>query len=153
MKKLIFTLLLALLSTVGAMAQSKIYDKVRNDSDFETVYVGKAMLQMAKGTSMNINGMDLNSMMDRLESIAVINTDKSAGCKKLKELVAKELTPKKGYDIMMETKEDDESTVIYNRAINKETNEYVLVSIESDEVSVIIITGSITPSELKNMSL
>ncbi len=56
MKKLIFTLLFALLSTVGAMAQSKIYDEVRNNSDFETVYVGKAMLQMAKGASMNVNG-------------------------------------------------------------------------------------------------
>ncbi len=151
MKKLIFTLLFALLSTVGAMAQSKIYDEVRNNSDFETVYVGKAMLQMAKGASMNVNGMDLNSMIDRLESVAVITTDKRAGRKKLKELVAKELTKKNGYDIMMETKDDGESTVIYNRAINKETNEYVLVTIESDEVNVIIITGSITPAELKNM--
>ena len=77
MKKFILTLLLTLFSSLGALAQTKLYESCRSDSQFECVFIGKAMLRMVNSHKLHVQGMDLNTVIEKLESIEVISTEKA----------------------------------------------------------------------------
>ncbi|MDE6261900.1 MAG: DUF4252 domain-containing protein, partial [Muribaculaceae bacterium] len=98
-------------------------------------------------------GMDLNTVIEKLESIEVISTEKAKASTKLNEMISKEFTPEKKYEIMMEAKDEEDTVTIYCRKLNDKTNEYVLVNAYAGdhETTVIILTGSITPEDLKNL--
>lgn len=155
MKNFILTLLLTVISTVGAHAQTKFYETCRSDPqlELETVYIGKAMLKMVNSDKLHVQAMNLNPVVDKLESIQVITTEKAKSSVKLREMAYKEFTPEKKYEILMEAKDEDDISTIYCKKLNDKTNEYVLVNacITDHETTVIILTGSITPEDLKNL--
>ncbi|MBD5364554.1 MAG: DUF4252 domain-containing protein [Bacteroides sp.] len=153
MKKFILTLLLTLFSSLGALAQTKLYEACRSDSQFECVFIGKAMLRMVNSHKLHVKGMDLNTVIEKLESIEVISTEKAKASTKLNEMITKEFAPEKKYEIMMEAKDEEDTVTIYCRKLNDKTNEYVLVNAYTGdhETTVIILTGSITPEDLKNL--
>ncbi|MBD5341653.1 MAG: DUF4252 domain-containing protein [Bacteroides sp.] len=153
MKKIILTMLLAMLTSVGAFAQTKFYETCREIPQFETVYIGKSMLQMVNSSTLNIEGINLNSLVGKLESVQVISAEKSKPGKKLKEMADKEFSPAKKYEIMLESHDEGDSTTIYFKKISDKSNEYVLInsSTGDHETTVIILTGSITPEDLKNL--
>ena len=153
MKKFILTLLRALFSTIGAMAQTKFYESCRNNPEFETVYIGKAMLRMVNSSKLHVQGMNLNTVVDKLESIQVITTEKKKPAKQLKEAAYTEFSPATQYEIMMEANDNDDTTTIFYKKLKNNSNEYVLINSSTDfhETTVIILTGSITPEDLKNL--
>ncbi len=149
MKHLILTIIIALVSTVGASAQVSFYEACKANKDFETVYIGKAMLKMIKGKELKINGMDLNPLVDKIDAIIVVNTEKKNAGKQLRAL-AGEFSTTKGYEIMVDTKNNDEQMSILYKNTGKNKNEYVIKADDKlvSETSVIIITGSLTPEDI-----
>ena len=147
MKHLILTLLLVLASAVGANAQNKFYEACKGQDGIETVYIGKAMLQMVKGRDLAIKEIDLNAVIDKIDAIIVVNTDSKA--KKLRKLAA-EFSSSKGYEILVDTAEKDESVSILYKKTGKDTGEYVIKADDekNNDMSVIIITGSLTPEDI-----
>lgn len=153
MKNFILTFLLALVSTVGTMAQTKFYESCRNNPQFETVYIGKAMLRMVNSSKLHVDGMNLNTVVDKLESIQVISAEKSKPAKQLKEMAYIEFSPATQYEIMMEANDNNDTTTIFYKKLKNNSNEYILInsSVDFKETTVIILTGTISPEDLKNL--
>ena len=112
MKHLILTLILAMASAFGAQAQTtliKFYEYCKLQEDFNTTYIGKTMLQMVKGNEMKVKGMDLNTVIDKIDAIMVINTE-SAGAKL--KIISSDFSPSKGYELLVDTTDNEESVTI-----------------------------------------
>lgn len=147
MKHIILTLILALASAVGAQAQSKFYEACKGQEDFETVYIGKAMLQMVKGQKMKVKGMDLNTVVDKIDAIMIVSTESKS--EKLKKL-ASGFSTSNGYELLVDVAEKDDNVTILYRKNYKKLNEYVLKINENrdKDMTVIIITGTLTPEDI-----
>lgn len=147
MKKLTILLLLTIVSALAAHAQSEFYQACRGDNNLETVYIGKAMLQMVKTPGLKVNNMDFNKMINIIDNIQVISAENEAGVKKLNELISKYINPQ-SYEIMLETTDKDDEVVMYTKMLKNNLHEYLIITTEPNEKTVIIITGELTPNDM-----
>lgn len=152
MKHLILTLFFAVASIFGASAQSKFYEACRANDDFKTVYVGKSMLRLVKSSG-GVNNMDIVPLIDKIDSIIIVSAESKDAAAKLKALANSFFSTAKGYQIMVDSYEKGEQMTTFSKALEKKQTEYVLISDESgnSEFNVIVITGTLTPEEIKNI--
>ncbi len=151
MKKIILLFLLSVVTSFGALAQSEsFYDACRSDNDLETVYIGSAMLRMVKTPGLKVNDMDFNKVVSIIDNIRIVTAENKKGIKKLNELTSM-FSHKNGYEIMLESTEQGEQVVIYNKKLKNNLNEYIIITTEPKEKTVIIITGALTPEALARL--
>ena len=137
MKRQIIFMLLTVFCAMGTFAQSKFFEKCEKIKGVTTVYVSKAMLQMA-GDANVTDDMNLSAVIKKLNSLEVINAESSASVVELN---------KNGYEIMMSVNDDEQNVKIYMKKMANNTNEYVILVEESDEVLVVLMNGTLTLDE------
>lgn len=148
MKKLFLALLLTVIYSVGVSAQDSFYEACRADSNLETVYIGKAMLQMVhRGPGLKVENLDVNVLIGAIESIEIITANNKKGIQKLTEM-SSSFNKSNGFEIMLETKEENEKVTMYSKKWKKGLNVYAIITTEPKEMTVIMITGSLTPEDL-----
>lgn len=147
MKRQIIFMLLTVFCAMGTFAQSKFFEKCEKIKGVTTVYVSKAMLQMA-GDANVTDDMNLSAVIKKLNSLELINTESPASVVELNKLI-KELSinQKNGYEIMMSVNDDEQNVKIYMKKMANNTNEYVILVEESDEVLVVLMNGTLTLDE------
>lgn len=147
MKKLFLTFLLTVIYSVGVSAQDSFYEACRADSNLETVYIGKAMLQMVKSPRLKVNNLDVNGLVGAIESIQIVTANNKNGIQKLTEM-SSDFNRSNGFEIMLETKEENEKVTMYSKKCKNGLNVYAIITTEPKEMNVIIITGALTPDDL-----
>ncbi|MDE6377558.1 MAG: DUF4252 domain-containing protein [Duncaniella sp.] len=149
MKRLYILSLLFTLAAISASAQvSALFDRYSDAKGVTSVYISKAMFRMMDGFS--TGGMDLKGLGEKLNSIRVLNTENRAITNKLNAELGKEIA-KDSYELLLQANDDGEKTTIYQRRDKAGVNYYLIVSKESNELSVILIEGSLTPADIKKM--
>ena len=147
MKRQIIFMLLTVFCAMGTFAQSKLFEKCEKIKGVTTVYVSKAMLQMA-GDANVTDDMNLSAVIKKLNSLEVINAESSASVVELNKLIKElNLNGKNGYEIMMSVNDDEQNVKIYMKKMANNTNEYVILVEESDEVLVVLMNGTLTLDE------
>ena len=105
------------------------------------------MLQMA-GDANVTDDMNLSAVIKKLNSLEVINAESSASVVELNKLIKElNLNGKNGYEIMMSVNDDEQNVKIYMKKMANNTNEYVILVEESDEVLVVLMNGTLTLDE------
>ena len=147
MKRQIIFMLLTVFCAMGTFAQSKFFEKCEKIKGVTTVYVSKAMLQMA-GDANVTDDMNLSAVIKKLNSLEVINAESPASVVELNKLIKElNLNGKNGYEIMMSDNDDEQNVKIYMKNMANNTNEYVILVEESDEVLVVLMNGTLTLDE------
>lgn len=147
MKRQIIFMLLTVFCAMGTFAQSKFFEKCEKIKGVTTVYVSKAMLQMA-GDANVTDDMNLSAVIKKLNSLEVINAESSASVVEFNKLIKElNLNGKNGYEIMMSVNDDEQNVKIYMKKMANNTNEYVILVEESDEVLVVLMNGTLTLDE------
>lgn len=77
--------------------------------DVQTVYVGKAVMKLAKG--IDLGDQALNKMTGNLDSVLVMNISNKKAAQKAREMV-KEYVEQNGLEQLLAATEKDESTTI-----------------------------------------
>ena len=146
MKKYILLLLIALTAQV-ATAQKALFDKYEDTKGVETVFISKAMLSFAG----SIGGIDKDivRVVNKLDEVRILNCDKPAVAKKI--LGEARAIYSKGYTELMRLNDDGEKVTVYQKPVGKK-HEYVLLSVERDEVDIINLVGTLTLEELKRIA-
>lgn len=148
MKKTMIIIMLSVI-TLTASAQESLFKKYEDAKGVETVYVSKALLALASGY-MNVGDMNIKSIAEKIESIRVLNCEDRTIAQKLKADAIAEF--KKGkYEEMLRHKDNSEQTYIYMKKAGR-LNEFVLLNIETDEVQVINITGTMTMEDIQRIT-
>lgn len=147
MKRQIIFMLLTVFCAMGTFAQSKFFEKCEKIKGVTTVYVSKAMLQMA-GDANVTDDMNLSAVIKKLNSLELINAESPASVVELNKLIKElNINQKNGYEIMMSVNDDEQNVKIYMKKMANNTNEYVILVEESDEILVVLMNGTLTLDE------
>ena len=146
MKKYILLFLVAL-TVQTTMAQKALFDKYESSKGVETVFISKAMLSFAG----SIGGIDkdIARVANKLDEVRILSCEKPA---KARTIVSEaRAIYSKGYTELMRLNDDGEKVTIYQKPFGKK-HEYVLLSVERDEVDIINLVGTLTLEDLKRIA-
>ena len=153
MKHSIILITIALFLSIPTAIQAKTFDfdKMAEMEGVTSVHISKAMFKLLSGMGIKANGIDLQSVMPKLESLQIITCEKPEIIPLLKK-EAEVFSTKEGYEELMRVKEDDSHTIILQKQHEDKPNEYVLVNIEgNEEFNLILMKGTLTLEELQQM--
>ncbi|MBQ8520702.1 MAG: DUF4252 domain-containing protein [Bacteroides sp.] len=154
MKRLIILIVTVFTLGLPATVQAKTFDfdKMAEIEGVTSVHISKAMFKLLSGMGLKANGIDLQSVMPKLESLQIITCEKPGIIPLLKK-EAEAFSTKEGYEELMRVKEDNSHTVILQKQHEYKPNEYVLVNIEGNEdFNLILMKGTLTLEELQQLA-
>jgi len=153
MKHSIILITIALFLSIPTAIQAKTFDfdKMAEMEGVTSVHISKAMFRLLSGMGIKADGIDLQSVMPKLESLQIITCEKPEIIPLLKK-EAEAFSTKEGYEELMRVKEYDSHTIILQKLHEDKPNEYVLVNIEGNEdFNLILMKGTLTLEELQQM--
>ena len=140
---------LTMLIMVTASAQEAIFKKYAGQEGISVVNISKSMLGLmsskAKGNA------KVKDIAGKLERIRILTCENHKLVGKVKK-DAMEYVGKKGYEELMSTQDGGEQVYILQHVLGGNNYEYVVISIEKNEVSVVNIIGHLTLDEIKSIS-
>ena len=154
MKHSIILITIALFLSIPTAIQAKTFDfdKMAEMEGVTSVHISKAMFKLLSGMGIKTDGIDLQSVMPKLESLQIITCEKPEIIPLLKK-EAEVFSIKEGYEELMRVKEDDSHTIILQKQHEDKPNEYVLVNIEgNEEFNLILMKGTLTLEELQQLA-
>ena len=154
MKRTYIITLLFSLCSLFMYAQDSRFDKFADMEEVTSVYISKAMLSLMP--DMQTEGVNIGSIASKLDNIRILSCDKPAIIDKMKKEFAF-INSKNGYEELMRIKDKGEKTTIYlknGKIVKQDKNkkkEFVLMTGEKNEFTVIIITGNLTLKEIQGI--
>lgn len=140
---------LAMLIMVSAGAQEALFKRYAGEDGITVVNISKSMLGLMSGS---VRGSKkIKDMTTKIDRIRILSCENRSLLPKVKK-DAMDYVGKKGYEELMSSQEGKELTYILQRAMGGGKYEYVVLSIESNEVNVINIIGRLTLDEIKSVS-
>lgn len=149
MKKFLAILFVAFLSCTVMSAQSALFKKYENVKGVSTVYISKALLGLVP--KLEAGDMDISAVASKLDHVQVLTCERPSLIKEIKT-TAVEILSKGGYNNLMTVRDGDELTIIYGKQLGKGKNEFVLLEVEKDEITVVNISGSISLEDIKRIA-
>ena len=143
----IITLLLSLCS-LFTYAQDSFFDKFADMDGVTSVYISKAMLSLMP--DMKTEGVNIGEVASKLDIIQILSCEKPDIIAKLKKETAF-ISPKNGYEELMRINDEGEKTIIYLKRNKNKEKEFVLMSQEKNEFTIIAITGNLTLQEIQGI--
>lgn len=147
--KRILLLLLLTASCSLAEAQNALFKRYADTQGVSTVYISKTMFRLFGG--MDVDNLDIKKIANRLEHVQILSCERPSLIPTIRNEALQELK-KERFELAMQMKEDGETTVIYCKQHKKNLNEFVLLNVEKDEVSVINLLGNITLKDIKQIT-
>ncbi len=149
MRRWVFILALVLLCGV-ASAQDAFFKSYANVKGVSTVYVSRAMFSLMP--DMKVDGKSIGSLARKIDQLRVLTCERPSMAKGVAAKAQAFYTGKNGYEPMMQMDDGGEHTSIYMKRHGKGKNEFVLLSVEDDEVSVINVLGAITLDDIARIT-
>ena len=150
MKRIYIFSLLLTLSTLFCQAQQSFFDKYAEMDGVSSVYITKSMLKMFPSMSGTINGVDVGNLANKLENIQILSADDSNIIEQLRK-ETKYINTKNGYEELMRVRDDGDKTTIYFKE-RKKNSEFILMTDEGDEFTIISIIGDLTLKDIQEMT-
>lgn len=147
--RIIAVVTLAFICTT-ASAQSNPFDKYADTKDVTYIYISKAMLGLIGSKAVaNINGIDINEIISKLNSIQII----TSGTKSTKESLksdAQSIVKKGKYEILMQVSENDKKVDIYHKE-SKDNSVIVMITDSKNETVLIVFSGTFSTANVMKM--
>ena len=151
MKRIYILTLLLAISTIFCRAQQSFFDKYAEMDGVSSVYITKSMLNMFPNMSGKINGVNVGNIASRLDNIQILSSDEAPIIEQLRK-ETKDINIKNGYEELMRVREDGEKTTIYFKERKTGNSEFVLITDEKDEFTIISIIGDLTLKEIQEIT-
>lgn len=146
MRKRIIPLLVAFMVAMGAWAQSPFFNECENNKNVTTVFITKAMLQMASELP-GVNGGQMKMLRDKIDNVQIVTSENSSGRKFMEKRIG-QFSSSNGYELLMKVNDDGEDVKICRTTLNDDKFRYVAVVKEDKEMSVIIVEGKLSISDM-----
>lgn len=146
MKRLILTLITALLMGSALWAQEDIFEKFADRKGVTTVYISKKMFSLMNGYNngnIKLNNTDIGS---KISGLQILSCEDKTIIPEIRKEAARIKTD--GYEVLMRIREEGEHVTIYTKE-GKEENQYILLSDEPQEFTIIMLNGKLTLEELR----
>lgn len=150
MKRFYILTILFALAVISVSAQvSKLFDQYSDTKGVTSVYISKAMIRMMP--DIKTNGLEINGMAEKLNSVRVLTTENPDMVAKMSKDMNTEIK-KDSYEILLSANDNGEKATIYLKTEANGINNYLIVAQESRELSIVLISGTLTPTDIQKMN-
>ncbi|MEN9918608.1 MAG: hypothetical protein RL662_1044 [Bacteroidota bacterium] len=129
--------------------KSNFFDKLGQIKGVEVVYISKAML--GKMPKMNMPGVNIASLVSKLESIQTFSSEQKSTMKVLKDEVDKHLRNER-YETVLSTKDDTSKTSLHLKKYGQNESEMVMIKEDARDTSVIRFLGHFTLEDIQALT-
>ena len=144
MKKILLFLLFGF--TINfAFAQKAFFDKYDDKEGISTVYISATMLRMMG--NVQAGNKDITRIAKRLDHIQVLECERPSLINSIKNAAFAYYKQAK-YAVVMKTKSNGEDVTIYEKRYKNGKNEYVLLTVERDELTIVNLLGRVSLEEI-----
>lgn len=148
MKRILLILLIALTVTVGR-AQDALFSKYENTPGVETVFISKAMFRMMP--NLRVGPKNIGKIVSKLDRLQILNCERPSMVRTITDNAAA-IYRRERYEIVMQANSDGERTTIYMKSRGRGKNEFALLNVEKDEVSIINLLGNVSLEDIKQIT-
>ena len=96
------------------------------------------------------DGIDIGSVASKLDNIQILSCEKQEVVPLIRQEL-KYINPKNGYEELMKVNDEGEHTVIYLKETLGNSKEYILLCDEKKELTVVILKGSLSLSDIQGI--
>lgn len=148
MKKILLLLLFGFTFNC-TFAQKVFFDKFDDKDGVTTVYISASMLKMMG--NIQAGDKDISRIAKRLDHIQVLECERSSLIGNIKNAALSYYNQAK-YAVVMKTKSNGEDVTIYEKKYQNGKNEYVLLMVEHNEITIVNLLGRVTLEEIKSIA-
>jgi len=148
MKKILLLLLFGFTFNC-TFAQKVFFDKFDDNDGVTTVYISASMLKMMG--NVQAGNKDISRIAKRLDHIQVLECERPSLIGNIKSAALSYYNQAK-YAVVMKTKSNGEDVTIYKKKYQNGKNEYVLLMVEHDEITIVNLLGRVTLEEIKSIA-
>lgn len=148
MKRTYIITLLLTLCTAWSHAQESFFDKYADMEGVTSVYISKTMLSMMP--DMQVNNANIGEIASKLDNIQILSCENKEIADKLRKETA-HISTRNGYEELMRVRDKGEKVNIYLKKNKDGKKEFVLLSDEPEEFTIILITGNLTLEEIQGI--
>lgn len=154
MKRLIYILLSMVVGVLAGQAQNTIFDQFSGEKNVTYVNISKTLLNMMPEGQLEIDALDLKSVINELDRIQILTCEDDANLIDRIRKASNASFKKSSYEELMKVKDDGEEVTIYiTPQSQKKIKELImLVDDGNDEFVVIQLTGNISISHLQSLT-
>lgn len=154
MKRLIYILLWTVIGLLPAQAQNTIFDQFSNEKNVTYVNISKTLLSMMPEGELNLEAMDLKSVINELDRIQILTCEEDANlATRIRKACAS--FKKAPYEEMMQVKDEGETVTFYILPqAQKKIKELIMIVDDKDnnDFTIIQLTGNISISNLQSLT-
>lgn len=143
----ILTLLFSFCSWM-AHAQESLFDKYAEMKGVSSVFISKTMIDLMPHV-VDAEDINVSRMAGKIDNIRILSCESRPVIVRLKKDLS--LIDKNGYEELMRMNDEGDKTTIYLKKKDNGKNEFVLLNDEKDELSIIVITGSLALQEIQEI--
>ncbi len=149
MKRILLALAL-LASTAATFAQKEFINKFGDTDGITCVYVSKTMIRLLP--KLDAGNMNLKKISQKLESVQILSAENAKASTRLRK-GCQEIFKRDNYEALMEVKESGkDNATIYLREFAGGRNSYVIFAGDDADLSVIVITGTISIEDIQDIT-
>ena len=139
MKKILLLLLFGFTFNC-TFAQKAFFDKYDDKEGISTAYISATMLKMMG--NVQVGNKDISRIAKRLDHIHVLECERPSLINSIKNAAFAYYKQAK-YAVVMKTKSNGEDVTIYEKKYQNK-NEYVLLNVERDELTIVNLLGRVS---------
>ena len=143
MKKILLFLLFGFTFNF-AFAQKAFFDKYDDKEGISTIYISATMLRMMG--NVQAGNKDITRIAKRLDHIQVLECERPSLINSIKNAAFAYYKQAK-YAVVM--KSNGEDVTIYEKRYKNGKNEYVLLTVERDELTIVNLLGRVSLEEIQ----
>ncbi len=146
---IIFIMFLSSLS-LSAQNTTQMFDKFSDNEEITTVFISKALLQMAPELKADMGGANISNLIGKLSQIEIYTTEKKSVAQMMKSESDK-LIKNKSYESLMTVKDKKDNVVFLIQRNKDRIDELLMVVSGLDECTIIRITGDFTMEDIRKV--
>lgn len=150
-KYIIITLLLTIGSiSIQAQNSTDIFNKFSDNEDITTVFISKALLQLAPEMKGDMGGANISNLIGKLTQIEIYTTEKESVAQMMKKESDKFIN-NKTYESLMKIRDKGDNVDFLIQRNKDRIDELLMVVSDGEECTIIRIVGDFTMEDIQKV--
>lgn len=150
-KYIIITLLLTIGSiSIQAQNSTDIFNKFSDNEDITTVFISKALLQLASEMNGDMGGANISNLISKLTQIEIYTTEKESVAQMMKKESDKFIN-NKTYESLMKIRDKGDNVDFLIQRNKDRIDELLMVVSDGEECTIIRIAGDFTMEDIQKV--
>lgn len=150
-KYIIITLMLIIGSiSMSAQNSTEIFDRFSNNEDITTVFISKALLQLAPELKADMGGANISNLIGKLTQIEIYTTEKKGVAQMMKK-ESEKFIKNKTYESLMKIKDKGNNVDFLIQRNRDRVDELLMVVSDEKGCTIIRIAGDFTMEDIQKV--